>query len=91
MLPLVWLLSTQGVSTIVLVVPNVHLWNATHNTLHDVHKVRKWCLEVGNTVDAMLAFKIITIYYVRLIFLGLKDLCQCVVTVGKSVANSEKY
>ena len=67
---------------IILVISNVHLWNATHNLLHNIYQVRKWLFKAGNTVDAVLTFKIIAIYYVWLILVRSRDLHQDIVTVG---------
>ena len=72
-------------------VSDMHLWNAADNSLYNLYKIRKCLLEAGYTVDAVLTFDVVTINNVWLIFLGSKDLRQCVVTVGIANIYSEIY
>jgi len=59
--PNIWCI-IEGVSvhTVVLVVTDVHLWDATNDTLYDRDKVREPFFEAFDPVDTVLAFDIIT-------------------------------
>jgi hypothetical protein len=63
-------------------VPNVHLWDATYDPLRDIHKIGKPLFETGDTVYRILTFNIVTPDNIRLVFMALKDLCECVVTIS---------
>ena len=67
---------------VIFMVLNVHLWDATYDLLHDIHKIGKPLFEMGNMVYHILTFNIVTPDNIWLVFMASKDLCQCIITIG---------
>ena len=69
------------IHTVVLMVMDVHLWNTASDPLDNGDEMRKPFFESSYTINAMLAFNIVTPADVRLVLVLFQDACYRIIAI----------